>query len=378
MPARMESKSPLNETQQELRLTQARADIAHFVSERTATRDALRRVQGAYRQESKLLEPKEDPPSRKRPRPEPQTNEEQDKPSPAPKTDKPEQTEVTPESDGKVEESSPDNSGNNQMDTNDGAEEEETPTSSPGPTGPVAKRPKIELDDFAKKRTANLFGHLMGHLKKAKARLDSEKDTRAAELQQETNRRVEEKLEKEKTALAVARLQSLKEQESSLQEKLRHIQWELSCRETLCLRYELELHYTMIQGFIKTAAEPTLFWMPRMHNRVTRVLQQETAAQIEKKIRSLQEQLKPLSFEEWKIARGVAINPTSPPPVTTPASASATTAAESVVNPHPAPEAEPEAPPAAVIAEEGDAAAAVGEPAAPEQLQPELEATVSK
>eukprot|EP01053_Blabericola_migrator_P008485 Blabericola_migrator_1__8484@NODE_4423_length_1168_cov_164_445958_g2735_i0_p1_GENE_NODE_4423_length_1168_cov_164_445958_g2735_i0NODE_4423_length_1168_cov_164_445958_g2735_i0_p1_ORF_typecomplete_len304_score74_45Pinin_SDK_memA/PF04696_13/1_8e04Pinin_SDK_memA/PF04696_13/2_6e17GIT_CC/PF16559_5/1_8e03GIT_CC/PF16559_5/1_9GIT_CC/PF16559_5/5Hamartin/PF04388_12/1_6RSB_motif/PF16294_5/1_8e04RSB_motif/PF16294_5/3_3e03RSB_motif/PF16294_5/3_4_NODE_4423_length_1168_cov_164_445958_g2735_i01511062 len=286
----------MNETQQEQRLQQVRADIAYFVEERALAREQLRKVQSAFRRETKLLEAakeipndpspdnsdvKTESPSRKRPRTEESTSQEN----------------VT-ETDGKQEDSaSPTELSENRP--KDQSEDHEEVNESAAPE-PPAKRPKVDLDDSTKKRTAKLFGHLMGHLKKAKARLDSERDTKAAELQLETARRVQEKLEKGKAALTVARLQTLKETEAALKEKLRHIQWEISCRETLSLRYQLELHYTHMQGFIKTAAEPTLFWIPRVHNKESRLLQQETGAQIEKKIRSLQEQLKPLTYEEWK------------------------------------------------------------------------------
>eukprot|EP01055_Gregarina_sp_Pseudo9_P003580 Gregarina_sp_Pseudo_9__3579@NODE_373_length_3017_cov_31_577233_g352_i0_p2_GENE_NODE_373_length_3017_cov_31_577233_g352_i0NODE_373_length_3017_cov_31_577233_g352_i0_p2_ORF_typecomplete_len295_score62_32Pinin_SDK_memA/PF04696_13/5_7e02Pinin_SDK_memA/PF04696_13/2_8e03Pinin_SDK_memA/PF04696_13/2_2e17GIT_CC/PF16559_5/1_3e02GIT_CC/PF16559_5/0_00064GIT_CC/PF16559_5/2_8e02Prp19/PF08606_11/4_2e02Prp19/PF08606_11/0_15MAM1/PF10434_9/0_22PG_binding_2/PF08823_11/3_1PG_binding_2/PF08823_11/69Hamartin/PF04388_ len=284
----------------EEKLGQLRAEIAAFVHERASLKDSLRRVQGALRHETRQLSAKSETET-----------------APA---DKPEGGEVEP--DTPKGDNTPSKKRPRSVITADTADSppapaaadkaaaasEEAPAAadsekraSAAEAAPAAKRPRIELDDSAKQRTAKLFGHLMGHLKKAKARLESERDTKTAELQQDAARRVQEKLEREKTAQAEARIQTLKATEASLKEKLRRLQWEISCRETLCLRCQLEIHYTIMQGFIKTTAEPTLFWVPRVHNEETRNLQQETAAQIEKKIRSLHEQLRTVPYEEWVV-----------------------------------------------------------------------------
>lgn len=287
----------------EEKLNQLRAEIAAFVHERATIKESLRRVQGALRHETRQLLPdsakshtatKADQTSATPP---PASNVDKEgglsdtEPS-SRKRPRPEQEQSQEPSNSKVSASEPSSTAADKK----GAIPAATVTEE---VDPPVKRPRLELDDSAKQRTAKLFGHLMGHLKKAKARLESERDTKAAELQQETARRVEEKLEREKTALAEARVQTLKETEAALREKLRRVQWELSCRETLCLRYQLEIHYTIMQGFIKTTAEPTLFWVPRVHNEETRNLQKETAAQIEKKIKSLHEQLRAVPYEEW-------------------------------------------------------------------------------
>eukprot|EP01054_Gregarina_sp_Poly1_P002810 Gregarina_sp_Poly_1__2809@NODE_1781_length_3339_cov_73_424817_g1159_i0_p2_GENE_NODE_1781_length_3339_cov_73_424817_g1159_i0NODE_1781_length_3339_cov_73_424817_g1159_i0_p2_ORF_typecomplete_len280_score49_59Pinin_SDK_memA/PF04696_13/1_8e04Pinin_SDK_memA/PF04696_13/9_2e17DUF1387/PF07139_11/0_07DUF1387/PF07139_11/1_8e04GIT_CC/PF16559_5/16GIT_CC/PF16559_5/0_8RseA_N/PF03872_13/77RseA_N/PF03872_13/2_5LCD1/PF09798_9/3_3Syntaxin6_N/PF09177_11/81Syntaxin6_N/PF09177_11/4_5TMEM108/PF15759_5/15CCDC106/PF1579 len=254
----------------EEKLAQLRAEIQAFVHERSTLKDSLRRVQGALRQEARLQQNEKQPNVPEQPKETADTE----------CLNKPASDTVVPESESPSRKRARETEGS---ETEKDGEDQATESAAQPTEPPVVKRPRLELDDSAKQRTAKLFGHLMGHLKKAKERLDSDRDTKAAELQLETARRVREKLEREKTALAAARVQSLKETEASLKEKLRRVQWELSSRETLCLRYQLELHYTIMQAFIKTTAEPTLFWVPRVHNDQTRSLQQETAAQIEKK-----------------------------------------------------------------------------------------------
>lgn len=71
-------------------------------------------------------------------------------------------------------------------------------------------QPRVSVDDVTRKRSKALFGHLVGHLQKAKKRLESERETRASERHQEMEAKIAEKLQKEKQAHKDATLKKLK------------------------------------------------------------------------------------------------------------------------------------------------------------------------
>eukprot|EP00914_Ancora_sagittata_P003094 GHVO01006432.1.p1 GENE.GHVO01006432.1~~GHVO01006432.1.p1 ORF type:complete len:104 (-),score=14.82 GHVO01006432.1:267-554(-) len=81
-------------------------------------------------------------------------------------------------------------------------------------------------------------------------------------------------------------------------ERCRRVEREITLKETQLLRLNLETHYKRMAQFIRTRAEPTIFWMPAEHNERTQLLQDETAAQIESKIKHLVTHLPEATVEE--------------------------------------------------------------------------------
>jgi len=154
----------------------------------------------------------------------------------------------------------------------------------------VEKRPKVSLDNKTVARTRNLFGSLVGHLKKAKDTLEKEKDTKQAELHKIQGERVDQKLKFERRNLAELRRRELKEKKQNDVKRIREVQREITVKELELLKLNLETHYTRMTNFIRTRAEPTLFWLPAIHCEESRTVQEETRAAIEHKIESLNEQ----------------------------------------------------------------------------------------
>jgi len=63
-------------------------------------------------------------------------------------------------------------------------------------------------------------------------------------------------------------------------------------RELTELQHRLEGHYTNMKNFIRTRAEPTVFYLPAQHNAKTERSLRETRAAIEQKIKSLKVHLR--------------------------------------------------------------------------------------
>jgi len=168
----------------------------------------------------------------------------------------------------------------------------------------VEKRPKVSLDNKTVSRTRNLFGSLVGHLKKAKDTLEKEKDTKQAEMHKIQGERVDQKLKCERRNLAELRRRELKEKKQNDVKRIREVQREITVKELELLKLNLETHYTRMMNFIRTRAEPTLFWLPAIHCDESRTVQGETRAAIEHKIESLNEQfnadMEQLQRQSWK------------------------------------------------------------------------------
>jgi hypothetical protein len=58
-------------------------------------------------------------------------------------------------------------------------------------------------------------------------------------------------------------------------------------KELRALQRRLEAHYSSMKNFIRTQAEPTIFYLPAKHNSETRKQLEETRAAISSKIASL-------------------------------------------------------------------------------------------
>ena len=151
----------------------------------------------------------------------------------------------------------------------------------------VEKRPKLMLDDSSLKRNRNLFGSLLCHLKKAKTRLDSEKTTRTAELQQLAEQQVSQKLALERKNLAELRRRDFQDRQRRDITRMKDLQKELHCKEMQILSLNLQNHFSPMKNFIRTDTLPMIFWIPALHNKTTERLLKKTSQEIENKIESL-------------------------------------------------------------------------------------------
>lgn len=140
--------------------------------------------------------------------------------------------------------------------------------------------------------------------------------------------------------------------------------------EILLLQRRLEGHYSLMMNFIRTKAEPTIFYLPAKHTKDTDHVLEETRTAIKHKIASLKVQLQPLplGFEEpdpnvVDLGRNT-INPEEP--ICTPV-ATVVPDIETL-----APEAETHALEAETPAPEADILATEAEPgtAAPQEVEP--------
>mmetsp|Transcript_6529 Transcript_6529/g.16251 ORF Transcript_6529/g.16251 Transcript_6529/m.16251 type:complete len:156 (-) Transcript_6529:167-634(-) len=68
-------------------------------------------------------------------------------------------------------------------------------------------------------------------------------------------------------------------------------------QEMLSLQQRLEGHYSDMKNFIRTRAEPTIFYLPKKHTSKTEKSLAETRTAIEQKIRALKGHLKATSYE---------------------------------------------------------------------------------
>ncbi|CDJ62882.1 pinin/SDK/memA/ domain-containing protein, putative [Eimeria necatrix] len=158
-----------------------------------------------------------------------------------------------------------------------------------GPEFQIAKRPKVELDPSSEKRNKRIFGFLSSHLNKAKQQLAKERDTDFAQRHKLQEERVNSKLELARKHIAeIARIQ-WQEQRKEDESQLAKVSSELIQKENDLMRLHLVQHYSNMEHFVGTEAQPTLFWRPAEWDSHTRRLQQQTKVWIETKIKHIQE-----------------------------------------------------------------------------------------
>jgi len=144
------------------------------------------------------------------------------------------------------------------------------------------------------KRTRNLFAGMLGHLNKAKSRLDVEKGSKAHELRMKAEQRSDERLSKAASDVKELRKRQFEEQKKEEETKMVSIEKQIAEKELLLLQRRLESHYSLMMNFIRTQAEPTIFYLPAKHNKETEAKLEETRGAIKHKIASLKVQLQPL------------------------------------------------------------------------------------
>jgi len=158
----------------------------------------------------------------------------------------------------------------------------------------AADRPSGKADP----RNRNLFGRLLGHIHSAKTALDREKGTKAAELSQKTQERIEDKLSISKMNIKEFRKAQFANKIEEDKAKVVQIAKSVEEKELLLLQKRLERHYSLMMNFIRTTAEPTIFYLPAKHNRETERALQETRVAINRKLGSLKADLKPIAEDE--------------------------------------------------------------------------------
>mmetsp|Transcript_77734 Transcript_77734/g.140259 ORF Transcript_77734/g.140259 Transcript_77734/m.140259 type:complete len:368 (-) Transcript_77734:131-1234(-) len=153
------------------------------------------------------------------------------------------------------------------------------------------KKKKDTRPSKADPRSRNLFGKLLGHLHSAKDRLTKEKSTKMSELQQKALSRVEEKVGLTRMNIKEFRKGQFSTSMAEESEKLKEIEKTIAEKELVLLQLRLESHYSLMMNFIRTKAQPTIFFLPAKHTRDTEKLLEETRSAIKHKIASLKVQL---------------------------------------------------------------------------------------
>lgn len=147
-------------------------------------------------------------------------------------------------------------------------------------------------------RSRNLFGKLLGHLHSAKSKLEMEKSAKSTELRQQASQRLEEKLNTSKMNIKEFRKHSFEQQIKDEAVKSQELFKIIQEKELLLLQRRLESHYSLMMNFIKTEAQPTIFYLPSRHSRDTEQKLEDTRATIKHKIASLKVQLQQTETHE--------------------------------------------------------------------------------
>eukprot|EP00440_Ansanella_granifera_P061773 gb/GFBE01066971.1/.p1 GENE.gb/GFBE01066971.1/~~gb/GFBE01066971.1/.p1 ORF type:complete len:322 (+),score=127.63 gb/GFBE01066971.1/:1-966(+) len=151
----------------------------------------------------------------------------------------------------------------------------------------LEKRRKEGRPTKADPRSRNLFGKMLGHLHSAKDRLAKEKSTKMSELQKKALSRVEDKMNLTKMNIKEFRKANFETQIKEETAKVAEIEKQIAEKEVLLLQRRLENHYSLMMNFIRTKAQPTIFFLPAKHTRDTEKMLEETRSAIKHKISSL-------------------------------------------------------------------------------------------
>jgi len=143
------------------------------------------------------------------------------------------------------------------------------------------------------KRSRNLFGSMLGHLARAKKGLDDEKGLKTTELNKKAQERLKEKLLLSQMNIADYRKDQFDKQRTENQAKMNQLDKAIEAKELVLLRKRLEDHYKLMMNFIRTKAEPTIFYLPAKHIKSTEAMLEDTRSAIKRKIASLKIELQP-------------------------------------------------------------------------------------
>ncbi|CEL95988.1 unnamed protein product [Vitrella brassicaformis CCMP3155] len=154
---------------------------------------------------------------------------------------------------------------------------------------PVAERPKVQMDDKLKKRNRNMFAGLMGHLKKAKDALETEKESDAMARHRMLEEKAVAKAHTQELTLKENARKEAEDRRASDQQRLSELARELHKKELELRNEKLSIHFSKMRNFIKTRAQPTIFYLPAKHNGVTERLLTDTKMAIERKLEALKQ-----------------------------------------------------------------------------------------
>jgi len=140
----------------------------------------------------------------------------------------------------------------------------------------LAEKKRRKLTGITMKRdprSKNIFFKLLGHLHSAKEKLESDVGSKKKLL---------------KAKAPVAQLRQARKEPPTRGEDIKA----LEKKELVALRRRLETHYSCMMNYIRTKAEPTIFYLPKKHSPETESKLEETRDALKHKIVSLKAQLR--------------------------------------------------------------------------------------
>jgi pinin len=144
--------------------------------------------------------------------------------------------------------------------------------------------------------------------------LDTEKGSKGRELQEKALARTEEKLSLSKMNLKEFRKEKFDQMKKEEQDKCTVIDKSIEEKETLLLQLRLESHYSLMMNFIRTKAEPTIFYLPAKHTKDTEQALEETRAALKHKIASIKVSVSEDGTARAKAAAAAEAAVEKPPP----------------------------------------------------------------
>merc|ERR1719393_874334 len=90
----------------------------------------------------------------------------------------------------------------------------------------------------------------------------------------------------------------MEDQRRAEQAKSQKIDKQIEEKAMLLLQKRLEEHYSLMMNFIRTKAEPTIFYLPSEHNPQTEGRLEETRSAIRQKLESLKDHIREEEKEE--------------------------------------------------------------------------------
>lgn len=142
-----------------------------------------------------------------------------------------------------------------------------------------------------------MFGKLLGHLQKAKTSLDNERGSKFFDLNTKAKSKAETKIAMDRVNIQDLRMRQFENQQKEEEAKVQMMEKQIEEKELLLLQLRLEKHYGLMMNFIRTKAEPTIFYLPSKHTKETESMLEETRDAIKHKITSLKVQLQPIHDE---------------------------------------------------------------------------------
>lgn len=141
------------------------------------------------------------------------------------------------------------------------------------------------------KRSRNLFGGMLRTLQAAKSQIDKEKGTKSHELRLKAEERSTQRVSDAKLNMLELRKKQFESQQDEERVKMSELDKLIQEKELELLQRRLDKHYSLMMNFIRTQAEPTIFFLPSKLNKEADSKLEETRGAIKHKIASLKVQL---------------------------------------------------------------------------------------